>query len=292
MDDDAILAPGPSSTDLRTEPNHQGLPGQLIEASLGNKAKFVCDVERCHGKTFKRAAELRRHQENKHSGRPPLFSCLANDCNRTGSQAFQRADKRNDHALQGHGSETKFGCPNVDCSMVLTRDLMSVHTMRSEYRSMFPSQYCRKCPMPGCCDQMNLVGQGRKSRTMDDILVHLQEKHNAKGRMKYGNLLASRGYDAQTGTIVCPMCPTQSAQFIEHTAFQHHFASNHLQINHSIPGFSVNSFGHSHNRFWRPVSLGNDILRAIYPHRRVLLSLWPALAIADNLRDDIKKCPF
>lgn len=297
MIDDSALPPGLSSASaLRTLPIHKGHPEQLDGVSYEKDATFICDVEVCRGKTFKRKAELQRHQKQKHSDQPPPYPCSAIDCNRTRNRAFQRQDKSIDHMLKGHDAETLFACPKKGCSKILTMDLMSVHIARDwdwKHSVGFPSHFLRRCPMPKCPFQIRLPGHQRhNSRTIDDILVHLQEKHDSKGRMNFRALLSSRGYDAGTGAIVCPMCPSQSALFTEHIAFYRHFVSDHLQATRPVNVDDMKVFFGKHMYDpRRDVCLELKKLVDLRQHRSVLLSLWPNFANAYLVWDDIRKCP-
>lgn len=82
----------------------------LTEASpvIGSmllNGKFKCSQRECVKKTFKRAAELRRHHNTVHSTQKPEFWCLISSCERSaasGTKPFSRKDKQGDHMRKMH----------------------------------------------------------------------------------------------------------------------------------------------------------------------------------------------
>jgi hypothetical protein len=281
-----IHAPNlPSTESIQTAAKHQLFQrqtGQQQDVPSKNNPTFICNVEGCRAKPFGRDAELQRHQKQKHNTLPPQYPCTAIDCNRTGSRAFHRVDKRNDHILAGHDAETLFECPQIGCSRVLTRDLMALHS------SVFISNENRKCAMPRCSFRVH-VGWSDVPMKMNTLLVHLQKKHDTKGRMNYVALLSERGYDARTGTILCPICPPESTHFAEHLAFYRHLVTGHSRGSQSDTLQCLNDSWIISLGLW---SLGaRDISADVHQHRQVLLSLFPNFEMVVHVWDDIKGCP-
>jgi hypothetical protein len=73
--------------------------------SLLSNGTFVCDDERCAGRTFARQAELRRHHTTIHAANKPSFWCHVPTCQRSmsgGGSAFHRKDKLMAHVQSMH----------------------------------------------------------------------------------------------------------------------------------------------------------------------------------------------
>ncbi|KAH8723292.1 hypothetical protein GQ44DRAFT_570872, partial [Phaeosphaeriaceae sp. PMI808] len=67
--------------------------------------KFMCDDERCAGRTFVRQADLRRHHTTLHATNKPNFWCHVALCRRNmsvGGEAFHRKDKLMAHIRSVH----------------------------------------------------------------------------------------------------------------------------------------------------------------------------------------------
>lgn len=248
------------------------------------KATFVCNFEGCLDKQFGRKAELRRHQRDKHGPVPPRFPCTAVGCNRVGPRAFHRTDKLYDHVLKGHDASTLFKCPRAACTKLLTRDLMSLHPGGEK----LIHNRIRKCPLPKCSFLVSYFGRHSQ---MDDMRVHLQEKHDVKGRMNYANLLSERGYDARTAAIFCPICPPQSAHFLEHASFRLHFLTAHCRLANDIDPKGISYGVWAFKWEWECPSIRSRVFggEGVRQHRNVLLSLMPFIAAID-IWEDIEHC--
>lgn len=64
--------------------------------SILSNGKFMCDNERCAGRTFARQADLKRHHTPIHPVNKPNFWCQVLSCSRSrsaGGEAFHRKDK-------------------------------------------------------------------------------------------------------------------------------------------------------------------------------------------------------
>lgn len=73
--------------------------------SVLNNGKFMCDDERCAGRTFARQAELKRHYKTLHAINKPNFWCHVSPCPRSmsaGGEAFHRKDKLMAHVRTMH----------------------------------------------------------------------------------------------------------------------------------------------------------------------------------------------
>jgi len=80
------------------DPNHSNL--ETTVPSLVTKKKYICPEETCKRRTFKRKADLERHNLT-HTGVRP-FECKFKGCNRVGKKAFARRDKLVDHQRKIH----------------------------------------------------------------------------------------------------------------------------------------------------------------------------------------------
>ena len=259
--------------------------GTRTEPILHRDANLIlCDVEGCHVGPFGRQAELQRHIRQKHT--KPRISCTAVGCNRIGERGFAREDKLKDHILAGHDDNTTFHCPFSGCAEILTRDIMAFHLHRRGYGDLWKSlSGARTCPMPRCPFQINL--RGRKKQQMDDLIVHLHNKHDTDSRMRYNSTLRERGYDAASGYVMCPLCPPQAARFEKHTDFSKH-ALEHLGVSFSR-SFCLDAWGHLH-QYWYTHGSGNWVKETEIPpefieNRRTLLSLWPKISLLPVWKD-------
>lgn len=73
--------------------------------SLLSNGKFICDNERCAGRTFARQAELQRHHTTLHAANKPNFWCQVPFCRRSmdaGGRPFHRKDKLKSHVRSMH----------------------------------------------------------------------------------------------------------------------------------------------------------------------------------------------
>jgi hypothetical protein len=68
--------------------------------SLVTKKKYICPEETCKRRTFKRKADLERHNLT-HTGER-RFECKFEGCNRVGKKAFARRDKLVEHQRKIH----------------------------------------------------------------------------------------------------------------------------------------------------------------------------------------------
>ncbi|XPS79249.1 hypothetical protein M3J09_011235 [Ascochyta lentis] len=180
---------------------------------------FVCHVPRCRLKTFKRRAELTRHELTHANKRH--FPCLAQDC----KYAFTRKDKRVDHMRAGHDKETLFVCPTPNCLAVLTQDTLPLHVQQLAY-----TQKHRSCPIPRC--KLGLIVGPQSS--LDLLQDHLKNDHDARGRAKFVGLLLDRGYDHTSLQVICPVCPDNGG-FDHHADFYRHFLIYHIPKDASCP---------------------------------------------------------
>ena len=73
-----------------------------IEVTRNDGESIRCDI--CQ-KEFKRAAELRRHEDSVHSQNPQQYFCKVPGCDRA-SRPFPRKDKLADHTARVHGQST------------------------------------------------------------------------------------------------------------------------------------------------------------------------------------------
>ncbi|KAK3712026.1 hypothetical protein LTR37_009338 [Vermiconidia calcicola] len=98
------LAPGPD-LDRFNVPNQMVTCTNVAFISSGRQAAKIlkCGIAGCTSdKLFDRKYELQHHMEG-HGGR--ICPCLEPGCSRTGSKAFVRADKRNEHMRKVHGRD-------------------------------------------------------------------------------------------------------------------------------------------------------------------------------------------
>ncbi|KAH8702998.1 hypothetical protein GQ44DRAFT_692794 [Phaeosphaeriaceae sp. PMI808] len=73
--------------------------------SVLSNGKFICDNERCAGRTFARRADLKRHHTTLHAVNKPNFWCQVPSCSRSMSArggAFHRKDKLMAHVWNMH----------------------------------------------------------------------------------------------------------------------------------------------------------------------------------------------
>jgi hypothetical protein len=238
--------------------------------------RFVCSVMDCH-KSYKRRAEWSRHALAHTATR--RFTCLAQGCRMT----FTRKDKLVDHMRAGHDVNELFTCPKTTCGAHLTRDVLPLHVQDFSYISKH-----RKCPMPRC--KFGIADT--RSRSLNNLQSHLLNEHDTRGRMKFADVLALRGYHYEHVEIICPLCP-ESTLFENHGTFYQHFIVGHR------PGLTAPS-----EKFLRTLDAGQgygngtaqQALREckVYPeevsvHRYTILSLWPEFE-DHPVWDDIKHC--
>lgn len=149
--------------------------------------------------------------------------------------------------LAGHDDDTPVPCNR--CGALLTRDLTSIHAAKNSTSSKL--QDYRTCPMPRCSFKVNhgvrLNGYVDELGYMDKLQHHLHEKHSSSARVTFIDLLRNREYEAQTGEVLCPVCPSPTC-FAETKSFVEHFFRTH----------------HRH--------LSLDEFRQ---HRRAILRIWP-----------------
>lgn len=264
--------------------------------------QLLCDFEGCKSKPFRRRGDLKRHQLDHNSN--IVFNCPADDCSRTGSKGFKRLDKLKDHVLGGHKRETHFRClagwhqglrtlPHT-----LPRDLFAIHMYyRSglESRMLYSTMYYRDCPIPRCHFRINVS----KERTLDSFQVHLTTKHSFQWRTGYTSFIGSRGYDATTGNVVCPIC-TKHFQYPGHSAFYRHLIDAHLNglalpeaVRGNIKPHSNYTYGLSMDVLEVGSALRSctQITEEIRQHHRTILSLWPLFEV-HPVFDEIRNGPY
>jgi len=189
-----------------------------LESSAKHPAydDLTCDLEDCRAGPYKRWADLERHQR-KHSSQY-RFECSAQYCKFTSARAFPRKDKLREHILAGHDDDTILKCPDDhECVVHITRDYLALHG-----ETFSGLQKFRKCPIPKCSFKLNAARQ-----SLDLLLQHLLEKHDARGRAKVAALLSQRGYDHATLQIMCPVCTDDLSLFEDYVDFYQHFLLNH-----------------------------------------------------------------
>lgn len=84
-------------TDAQDYPNKVG--------SVLENGKFMCDYDKCAGRTFARYPEFRRHYTTIHAARKPNFWCEVPQCRRSvggRGNAFHRRDKLMEHVRSMH----------------------------------------------------------------------------------------------------------------------------------------------------------------------------------------------
>jgi hypothetical protein len=229
---------------------------------------FTCDFEGCTVKPFKRINELTRHKL-KHNPNRKIYPCLAVDCTRVGSKGFYRKDKLKAHMVAAHEPDTPFECDRSTCRMILSRDIMVVHTADEKVNAV------RGCPMPQCPFRIDLYSS-RSTLTLDDLQSHLRTDHDANRRQNYATLISARGYDPVSMNIICPICMEQP-QFSGHIDFYHHFWHAHFNGFQQWSDLPTSRRGrHSiYNQLY--LLYGGHVTNEVRQHRRTLLSLWPAL---------------
>jgi hypothetical protein len=277
---------GPPSNVIAVSPT----PSQSMdEASLATSVHshppgHKCDVPGCKSGLFKRRGDLTRH---KHSHSPQqLRDCLVPNCDRSGTKGFVRKDKLTDHMLAGHDEDTLFPCPM--CGLYFTRDLISMHLDRSYSGAYYTLASYRTCPMPRCSFKVNSEYDHNFKR-MSKLQQHLIDKHDPKARNTFIGLLKSRGYDARSAQLFCPVCPfasgyTKTDDFVEHL-MQAHFhgpACAHHGGGSCLTGCYVQRVRH---RLPVWISIPDEVLQ----HRRTILRIWPGFQYYPIWADI--KCP-
>jgi hypothetical protein len=276
-----------------------GYKRHLEDHKLTHRIKevFSCDKHGC-SKTFNRYQDLRRHKINHHPHRQ--FSCPAVDCDRVGANGFPRQDKLKDHMLAGHNDETTFTCPGkhrCPCTagpggapIVLTRDLISIHAsihkvprcLMEPVRPISGMNDYRACPLPRCPKRFFL---DKGDINLDNLQLHLREKHERLGRDSYAGLLRNRGYDAVTTDIVCPVCDDRFA-YPGHQPFYRHLLDDHCPtldtsaLSAEMTFHPTNFRTHDRNRTFYEFKFPENYQAPskLPEHRRTILSLWPAFA--------------
>jgi hypothetical protein len=244
---------------------------------------FVCDVAGCNSRPFARRGDLTRH---KHGHNPrQLHDCPASTCNRKGTRGFFRKDKLFDHILAGHDEDTPFICP--ECGDDLPRDVVALHLEHRFLRGTPLTRLddYRTCPLPRCSFKVRCTRSGDWSQKLQS---HLCEKHDTMERRHYTNLLQSRGYDAQSGKMLCPICPS-GLQFSHIPAFSEHFVQIHFDgpvcSVHTDDSCVENCYGqYALRRLRTCTSVPNEVRQ----HRRTMLRIWPDFADYRGVWDDIR----
>lgn len=181
----------------------------------------TCHVTGCKARPFKRRGDLKRHSR-KHEPQQ-IYICSAIDCDRRGTNGFTRRDKLFDHMLAGHDETTIFVCSA--CKLHVPRDLMPAHTPSNSGNLA----YYRTCPLPRCSFKVHAGGYNGSTyvEALNGLQAHLSQKHDVKARLCFADLLKQRGYDAETCSIICPIC-VPGYGFPNHQAFYEHFMGSHF----------------------------------------------------------------
>lgn len=194
---------------------------------------------------------------------------------------FTRKDKLVDHMRAGHDVDALFTCPKPDCETLFTIDILPLHVREFSYM-----QKHRKCPMPRCKFSIADVG----SKSLDILQIHLRDVHNTRGRKKFADVLAARGYHFEHAEIICPLCP-DSTLFEHHEDFYKHFIVNHhpdvskpfvdivrsfenepARLREVVPSLGRGYGNGNASRALRECKLVTDEIQI---HCRTILSLWP-----------------
>lgn len=259
------------------------MPHWETEEAHGNTTEpnpgFVCHFPGCRrdSKPFKHKGDLTRHRKQHDGG--SRVSCTAQGCR----YSFTRNDKLLDHVHRGHDEETLFACSTPGCHAFFTRDYLPLHSKEYCMSPYDGLERHRQCPLPRC-------GFRASSFLLDELRQHLLEKHDAKGRERFASALAERGYDHESATVICPLCPDTDG-FEAHQDFYEHFLVYHSphpqtptksKLNSLIGDLAGGVF-----YYWRQCSA---IPHGVREHRRVLLSLWPDFKY-HPVCDDVKRCP-
>jgi hypothetical protein len=267
-----------------------------------DEPQFHCNFSGCTSRPFKRRGDLKRHRLGHTS--EIQWSCPAEDCSRTGSNGFERLDKLMDHVLGGHKRETHFRCPvggEGSCGMphqTFPRDLAAIHAHIHHdqvSKILHRSNGHRDCPILRCPFRINTF----KESTLDGFQLHLVTEHSPRVRADHTSLIGSRGYDAATGNVVCPIC-TKHFQYPGHFAFYCHLFDVHLHVpvlweasKRDIN--SDRSFNHIASMGRRSIHIHlmmrGYATKEIHQHQRTILSLWP-LFEAYSVFDKIRGGPF
>jgi len=244
--------------------------------SLETDTTFICDAEGCHSQPFKRRGDLTRH--SRIHGSQQRYDCSAQGCDRHGTRGFTRKDKLVDHMLAGHDDDILFTCPL--CKESLTRDLTSVHhedrLEGSTYQQKRLDSY-RTSPVPRCSYKLSVGSywyRTTSTRSLARMQAHLLAKHDLKARTHFTNLLGRRGYHAESGGILCPVCPGNP-----HFPSEQGFGAHFMQIHFIGPACSVHADGKCfENHSTDPCS---HLLRCTFipdevrEHRRTILRMLP-----------------
>ena len=248
---------------------------QPVILSAEITSEFVCHAPGCRLKSFKRRAELARH-ELKHAG-TRNFSCPGWDC----SKAFTRKDKLVDHIRAGHDADALFVCSKPGCEETFTKDVLPLHIQEFAYIQKY-----RKCPMPRCKFCIADV----RSQSLDVMQAHLLEEHDALGRKKFAGVLALGGYHYEDVKILCPICP--GANFFEdHRDFYAHFLIQHRPGATSPSHDTLGSLyrGYGNRAATHALREAQIIPDEVHEHCRTILSLWPDFE-DHPVWDDVKRC--
>jgi hypothetical protein len=236
--------------------------------------RLVCSVTGCH-KSYKRRAEWSRHALTHTKTRD--FRCSGQNCRKP----FTRKDKLVDHMRAGHEVDALFTCLRPGCEVLLTLDILPIHVQEFAYM-----QKHRKCPMPRCKFSITDVG----SRSLDNLQAHLRKAHDTRGRQKFADTLATRGYNFEHAEVICPLCP-EASLFKCHEDFCEHFVVEHcpdvserfidienfdeqgeMRMKEVFPSL-FRGYGNGNTlRAMRECKVVTDEVRI---HCRTILSLWP-----------------
>lgn len=167
---------------------------------------------------------------SKHT-RDVSYACPVIACNRNGSRAFYREDKLKAHLRSVHDDAERSSCPVSSCSkgplqLDLLRVHMHVHNDDEASEVSLLKLYAadtRRCPLEKC-----RVGSSRWMYSdkipgpNGHLLVHDQAERQEQ---RVG--ISARGYDATSGSIICPIC----REFCPGNGeFRKHFSNVHMTV--------------------------------------------------------------
>ncbi|KAJ4340454.1 hypothetical protein N0V87_002438 [Didymella glomerata] len=126
--------------------------------------------------------------------------------------------------------------------------------------------------------------------SLDNLQAHLREAHDTRGRQKFADTLATRGYNFEHAEVICPLCP-EASLFKCHEDFCEHFVVEHcpdvserfidienfdeqgeMRMKEVFPSL-FRGYGNGNTlRAMRECKVVTDEVRI---HCRTILSLWP-----------------
>lgn len=199
----------------------------------GYREELSCTFPGCTRKeAFRRKFELNRHMK-KHT-RNISYGCPIAACNRRGLRAFYRDDKLRAHIQSVHEDFEQSLCPVSSCGQgPLQYDLLRVHLSAhraydapetSALRYAVSSyEERRRCPVEKC-----RVGRSRwmPSYKIPGPRGHLM-LHDEGERQEQRASIASKGYDAASGSLICPICKHLCPKELD---FRRHLGDTHMTV--------------------------------------------------------------